>query len=104
MAMATTLFWSLARLVHAPGGVIFLLILLSAVESTVGRNRLYHCPQHQKWGLSSSSSAHLGHSHTLSTFSLDTMPGYGKGPGCRYFYLSYAWIWGPQELALSAYQ
>jgi hypothetical protein len=27
------------------------------------------------------------------------MPEYEEDPGCRYFSSSYAWNWGPQELA-----
>jgi hypothetical protein len=50
MALATAPSWSLARLVHAPGGGHLRRRLVSAAEPAAGqRITCHHRPQHQVW-------------------------------------------------------
>ncbi len=78
-------------------GVVFIIILPLMAGSEAGRHSGRHIT-HQR-GSSLPSSTHPWHSYTLNTFTWNALPGYGEGPGHRRFHPSYAWNWGPHELA-----
>jgi hypothetical protein len=85
----------------SPAGVVPVLVSYSAAASAAGQpsSPLLH-PKYQVRGWSSPSSTRHGSSCTTERDFLNCLKrDMASDPGCRHFYLSYAWNWEPQVSA-----